>query len=258
MLIKNRPERSFVVDELRVEAYATEEEMGPAAARVVEEGLRSAIEKQGRANLILATGASQFSFLKALKQQEIEWSRVRAFHLDEYTGISAAHPASFRKYLRERILDEVRPGHVHLIDADADDLETTMAAYEELLRQHPIDVACIGIGENGHIAFNDPPVADFDDPRLVKEVELDEACRRQQVNEGWFSSLEETPQRAVTLTIPAIMGSGLISCVVPGERKVEAVRNTLKGPISTTCPASILRTHHNATLFLDAASAAGA
>ena len=139
---------------------------------------------------------------------------------------------------------------------DADDLEGEIERYESLLRAHPLDVACIGIGENGHIAFNDPPVADFDDPRLVKEVELDDACRLQQVHDGWFRSFEETPRRALTLTVPAIMSSRVISCVVPGERKADAVHDTVNGPIATACPASILRRHHNATLLLDPASAA--
>ncbi len=145
---------------------------------------------------------------------------------------------------------------MHLIDGDADDLGAEIERYESLLQEHPIDVACIGIGENGHIAFNDPPVADFDDPRLVKEVELDDACRMQQVGEGWFPSLEDAPRRAVTLTIPAIMSSRIISCVVPGERKAAAVRNALNGPVTTACPASVLRRHENVTLFLDRCSAA--
>src|SRR5690606_25405527 len=144
-----------------------------------------------------------------------------------------------------------------LLRADTPDLEAEARRYEALLAQHPIDVACIGIGENGHIAFNDPPVADFDDPRLVKEVELDHACRQQQVNEGWFASLDGTPRGALTMTIPAVMGARVIRCVVAGERKVEAVREALKWPITTACPASILRRHPHTTLFLDEASAAG-
>jgi glucosamine-6-phosphate deaminase len=252
-----RPQRSFYKDRLLVKAYATADEMGCAAAAFVAESLRSAIAVKGAANLILATGASQLPFLQALKQQAIDWSSVTVFHLDEYTELPERHPASFRRYLKERILDTVRPGQVRLICGDADDLDAEIDRYEALLRRHPIDVACIGIGENGHIAFNDPPVADFDDPGWVKEVELDDRCRMQQVNEGWFASFEETPRRAVTLTIPAIMSSSVISCVVPGERKVEAVTNTLNGPVTTACPASVLRHHDNATLFLDSASAAG-
>jgi len=252
-----RPLRSFRTDRLRVEVFDTARELGTAAADLVEERLAAAIAGRGGANLILATGASQFSFLEALGERPVAWRKVRVFHLDEYKGLGADHPASFRRYLRERILDAVEPGEVHLIEGDAPDLGKTIAAYEALLRAHPIDVACIGIGENGHIAFNDPPVADFEDPLWVKEVELDDACRAQQVHEGWFPSFDETPRSAVTLTVPAIMSSQVISCVVPGERKVDAVRNTLMRDVSTVCPASVLRRHANATLFLDRASASG-
>ena len=250
------PLRSWRRDELRVEVYGTPGDLGEAAAARVERCLASAIENRGRASLVLAAAVSQLSFLGALKRKAIEWARVTVFHLDEYTELPEDHPASFRRFLREHILDAVRPGRVHLMRGDADDLEGEIERYESLLRARPLDVACIGIGENGHIAFNDPPVADFTDPRLVKEVELDDACRMQQVHDGWFRSLEKTPRRALTLTVPAIMGSRVVSCVVPGERKADAVHDALNGPIVTACPASILRRHHNATLFLDPASAA--
>lgn len=251
-----RPIRTFHRDKLLVKVYGTEPESGEAAAELVEQRLQATIIERQRATLILATGTSQLSFLKALEGAAIEWEKVTVFHLDEYTELSEQHPASFRRYLKEHILDAVQPDEVHLINGSADDLEAEIERYEFLLQEHPIDVACIGIGENGHIAFNDPPVADFNDPRLVKEVELDDACRMQQVNEGWFPSLEDAPRRAVTLTIPAIMSSRIISCVVPGQRKAEAVRNALNGPVTTACPASILRRHENVTLFLDRFSAA--
>ena len=249
------PVRSFRRDALRVEVYGTPEDLGEAAARRVEGHLASAIVSRGKANLVLASALSQVSFLEALQGKAIDWASVAVFHLDEYTELPADHPASFRRFLTERFLDVVRPGCVHLIRGDAGDLQGEIERYESLLRGHPLDVACIGIGENGHIAFNDPPVADFDDARRVKEVELDDACRRQQVNEGWFPSFEATPRRALTLTIPAIMGSGFISCVVPGERKADAVHDALNGPVATACPASILRRHGNATLLLEPASA---
>ena len=242
---------SFQKDNLLVRVFTEEQEMGKASAEFVARKLASVIGEKGTANLILATGTSQFSFLEALKKMSIEWNKITVFHLDEYTGITDQHPASFRKYLKERILNEVRPGKVHLIAADAEDLETEMTAYEELLRSYPVDIACIGIGENGHIAFNDPPVADFQDPRMVKLVELDEDCRKQQLGEGWFPTLEDVPKFAVTLTVPAIMACKTISCVVPGKRKAKAVKDTLSGDISTTCPASILRRHTNTWLFLD-------
>ena len=170
-------------------------------------------------------------------------------------GLSEEHPASFRKYLHERIIDHVQPGDAYFLNGDTENLQAEIKRYEQLLASHPIDVACIGIGENGHIAFNDPPVADFEDPRRVKVVQLDEKSRRQQVGEGWFDTLDEVPEQALSLTIPAIMQSTMISCVVPDQRKADAVYDTLYGPVSTDCPASILRTHPEATLFLDQYSA---
>jgi glucosamine-6-phosphate deaminase len=246
-----KPLKTLIKGRLKAEVYESEPETGQAAARFTASRLWKAISGKGSANLILATGTSQFSFLEALKQIEIDWKKITVFHLDEYIGIDANHPASFRKYLTERILDTVQPGKVYLIRADAPDLRKEMASYETLLRSHPVDIACIGIGENGHIAFNDPPVADFNDPLWVKEVELDQACREQQLGEGWFPSIDAVPRTAVTLTVPAIMSSLAISCMVPGSRKAPAVDGTLNGPVSEACPASILRNHPDATLFLD-------
>ena len=190
-----------------------------------------------------------------MQQKEIDWQKITVFHLDEYKGISDTHPASFRKYLKDRILSNVKPKQVYFLNGDAENITDEINRYTTLLKQHPIDVACIGIGENGHIAFNDPPVADFEDSDLVKLVTLDEACRTQQLDEGWFPSFDAVPKQALTLTIPAIMSSKTISCAVPDERKANAVYNALYGKIHTACPASILRTHPSTTLFLDAASA---
>ncbi len=251
----SQPVRSFQKDKLKVEIYESEAESGRAAADHVLKILKSALQTKGTANLILATGTSQLSFLEALKKKDIEWDKITVFHLDEYKDMSDQHPASFRKYLKERILDIVKPGKVYLINGDSPDLDKEMETYSELLKQNPVDIACIGIGENGHIAFNDPPVADFNDPHLVKVVELDEACRRQQMGEGWFPSLDDVPREAVTLTVTAIMNCKSISCVVPGKRKAEAVRNTLYLEISTSCPASILRTHPDTLLFIDSDAA---
>jgi len=247
--------KNFSVDKLQVAIYDTANSMGEAAADFVEKKLNEALAQKGSANLILATGASQFSFLKAFKKRNINWQKITVFHLDEYKDISDQHPASFRKYLRERILDEVAPKKIYFLKGDTEDLEKVMKDYSEALQAHPIDVACIGIGENGHIAFNDPPVADFDDPKLVKLVRLDNACRNQQLGEGWFPTLQDVPEQALTLTIPAIMNCKAISCVVPDERKAQAVHNTLYNKISTACPATILRTHPETILFLDEASA---
>lgn len=245
----------FQKDKLKVKIFENANLLGEAAAISVAKKLNTAISENGFANLILATGASQFQFLEHLQKQTIDWKKITVFHLDEYMGMSITHPASFRKYLKERILDKVRPKEVHYLAGDADDIEAEVARYEELLETHPVDFACIGIGENGHIAFNDPPVADFYDPKLVKVVELDKACRKQQLGEGWFPTFDDIPTHALSLTIPAIMHSNHISCVVPDERKAEAVLNTLNAEISTACPATILRTHPDAVLYLDEGAA---
>lgn len=248
--------KTFKKDELQIKIYKNTEEMGECSAKFVKQNIEAAIKEKGSANLILATGASQFAFIEALKKKDIEWKKINVFHLDEYFGISDQHPASFRKYLKERILDIVKPANVYLIEGDADDYNEVLKNYTKLLKNHPIDVACIGIGENGHIAFNDPPVADFNDPELIKIVELDEACRKQQLGEGWFPTFDDVPKKAFSLTIPAIMSCKIISCVVPDERKAKAVHDTLLGPIDVSCPASILRKHPNTVLFLDKASGA--
>ena len=202
----------------------------------------------------MATGASQFEFLEALTSNgAIDWTRVEMFHLDEYLGIPPEHPASFRRYLMERFIRPTGITRYHLLDGTADP-ETVVRQAGAALRAAPIDCAFVGIGENGHLAFNDPP-ADFEatDPYLI--VELDEACRRQQVGEGWFASLDEVPQRALSISIRQIMDAREIVCVVPDERKAAAVQRCLEGPVSPDAPASILQTHPNVTVYLDAASA---
>ncbi|MCF6332836.1 MAG: glucosamine-6-phosphate deaminase [Draconibacterium sp.] len=245
----------FSKDKLKVKTFETVNEMGKQAAISVAQKLNESINEKGFANLILATGASQFSFLEHLQKQKIDWQKITVFHLDEYKDLSETHPASFRKYLKERILEKVQPKKVYYLNGDAEDIDTEVSRYEELLKTHPIDIACIGIGENGHIAFNDPPVADFKDPKLVKVVELDEACRKQQLGEGWFPTFEEVPTHALSLTISAIMNCKAICCVVPDIRKAEAVFNTINAEISTACPATILRSHADTILYLDKNSA---
>lgn len=247
--------KQFQKDKLTVKVFETMEKLGYSAAINVARILNKSILEKGNANLILATGSSQFSFLEKLQKQEIDWSRITVFHLDEYIGLPETHPASFRKFLRERILEIVQPKKVYYLNGDAKNSEKEVIRYEELLKIHSIDIACIGIGENGHIAFNDPPVADFNDPKLVKVVELDEVCRKQQHGEGWFPTFDDVPTHALSLTIPAIMSCSTISCVVPDERKAEAVFNTLNAKISTACPATILRSHKNTILYLDENSA---
>ncbi|NLO03628.1 MAG: glucosamine-6-phosphate deaminase [Bacteroidales bacterium] len=247
--------KSFKKDNLKVKVYNETEEMGIAAANFVADQLKAVIAEKGSANLILATGASQYAFIQNFQKLDVDWKKITVFHLDEYKGLPETHPASFRKYLKERILDIVKPKEVHYLEGDAADIDAEIKRYEDLLKSHPVDVACIGIGENGHIAFNDPPVADFNDPHLVKVVELDDDCRTQQLGEGWFPTFDDVPTHALSLTITAIMNCKTISCVVPDERKAQAVYNTLNQEISTACPATILRKHPDTVLFLDKASA---
>jgi glucosamine-6-phosphate deaminase len=243
--------KSYFKDKLRVEIFGTKEEMGREAALFVSEKLNKAIKERGSASLILGTGASQYPLLDVLLKEEIDWTKISLFHLDEYIGLSDQHPASFRKFLRERVAKKVNPQNVYYLNGDAEDITSEIKRYGKLLQDHPVDVACIGIGENGHIAFNDPAVADFRDPEYLKVVEMDRACRMQQVGEGWFPTIDDVPATAVTLTIRAIMDAKALCCSVPDERKSTAVYNALSGEISTACPASILRNHDNAVLFLD-------
>lgn len=246
---------SFYKDKLRVEIFGNKEDMGKDAASFVSEILNQAIQDRGTANLILGTGASQYPLLDVLLKKEVDWSKITLFHLDEYIGLSNKHPASFRNFLKVRIADKVNPKNVYYLEGDTTNIDAEIRRYEKLLKGNPVDVACIGIGENGHIAFNDPAVADFNDSEYLKVVEMDEACRKQQVGEGWFPTINHVPEKAVTLTITAIMDCKALCCTVPEERKSEAVFNTLNGEISTSCPASILRKHNNAILFLDSLAA---
>lgn len=226
-----------------------------AAADRAAATIRRAIVEQDRCRVVLATGSSQFEFLEALTAMTgIEWNKVEAFHLDEYVGISTTHPASFRKILLERVIEKVGIETFHSIESDAPDLSAAVRGVGRQLTAAPIDVAFVGIGENGHIAFNDPP-ADFEteDPYLV--VDLDDACRRQQVGEGWFADISQVPTRAVSMSPRQIMKSREIIAVVPDQRKARAVRLCLEGEIRPAAPASILRKHPNAALFLDEESA---
>ncbi len=242
-------------DFLDVHQYPDRAMLGAAAGQRVALTIRAAIGARGKARVIFACAPSQDEFLDALTAQPVDWTKVTIFHMDEYVSLLDTHPASFRSYLREHLLARVRtPGTVHFIHAEAP-LDDEAARYSALLAERPIDLVCLGIGENGHLAFNDPPVADFHDPLRVKVVALDEACRQQQIHDGCFVSLETVPTHALTLTIPALMDSREISCVVPGPRKAAAVRDTLLGPIATSCPASILRTHPRALLHIDDAAA---
>ena len=230
--------------------------LGEAAAAEAASALRDTIARQGRACVVAATGASQFEFLEALvRAPDVDWRRTVFFHLDEYVGLPASHAASFRRYLKERLADRVHPGAFHFIEGDRPDPEAEARRVGELIRGCEIDLAFVGIGENGHLAFNDPP-ADFatEEPYIV--VRLDEACRRQQLGEGWFPSLEDVPRRAISMSIRQIMKARRILCVVPDARKAPAVRDTLTREVSPWRPASALQRHPAATVYLDVDSAA--
>ncbi len=240
---------------MKIEVLGTKDDCGATAAGKAAEILRSAIAARGQASFVAATGASQFEFLKALTgQTSIDWSRTTLYHLDEYIGLPADHPASFRRYLRERLVDLVHPGRVHFIQGDAEDPTAECARLNRLISGDRIEVAFVGIGENGHLAFNDPP-ADFRTEEPYRVVDLDEACRRQQMGEGWFPSLADVPRRAISMSIRQIMKSGAIVGTVPEKRKAQAVKQCLEGEVSPWHPASILREHPNATIYLDQDSA---
>lgn len=245
---------SSTVEQLEVRVYETRQALGENAGAEAAAHLRELLAKQDRVRMIFAAAPSQNEFLETLVNAEgIDWSRVTAFHMDEYIGLPADAPQRFSAFLSDKLFDRVHPGEVHLIDSTAD-AEAECARYAALLSEAPIDVVCLGIGENGHIAFNDPPVADFDDPRIVKPVELDLICRQQQVNDGCFPQLDDVPQQAMTLTIPALFSGKRLFCMVPGATKRAAVTRTLNGPISTECPSTILRRHPSCTLYTDANS----
>lgn len=240
---------------MKIKIFETKKEMGKVAAERAAEVLEEAIKEKGEAVFVAATGASQFEFLKALTSMpSINWSRTTMFHLDEYIGIPENHPASFRKYLKERLINKAHPGTTYLIKGDAEDPELECERLNKIISKKEIDVSFVGIGENGHLAFNDPP-ADFNTEKPYIVVELNEACRRQQLGEGWFNSLKEVPDRAISMSIKQIMKSRNIICTVPDARKAEAVKGCLEGTISPAHPASILRKHERVFLFLDKDSA---
>jgi len=241
---------------MEIKVHTTTEEMAKAAATTAAKHLNEAIREKGQAVFIAATGASQFEFLNVLCGiPSINWDKTIMFHLDEYIGLPETHPASFRKYLKERLIDKVHPGRVHLLQGDSQDPKAECARVGNIINQYEVDVAFVGIGENGHLAFNDPP-ADFDteDPYLV--VNLDDRCRQQQVGEGWFSDLSKVPQKAISMTIHQIMESRNIICTVPTARKAEAVQKCFAtGTVSPNAPASILQEHDRVMVFLDKDSA---
>ena len=249
MLIKE-----IQTEKLTTCVYDTRAEMGRAAGAAAAAAIREVIARKGSANVIFAAAPSQNEMLEALLAEELDFSRIHAFHMDEYVGLSLEDAQSFARYLTDHLFSKAPFASVNLIPAK--DAEQGVVAYTALLRDNPPDVVCMGIGENGHIAFNDPPVADFKDPVLIKRVALDEVCRMQQVHDGCFPTLDAVPKYALTLTVPALLSAGTLICTVPASTKAAAVEAMLRGPYGEQCPATALRRHDCAKMFLDADSAA--
>jgi glucosamine-6-phosphate deaminase len=248
--------RERTIDGLRVVVHADAASLAATAAGEAAAVMNDAVARRGVVHAMFATGNSQLAFVDALvgSTPDVPWERTVVFHMDEYVGLGADHPAGFRRWIRQRIGDAAPVLAAHYLDGLADPA-AECARYGRLLARHPLDLCCLGIGENGHLAFNDPPVADFADPLDVKVVELDRACRQQQVGEGHFPTLADVPRLAMTVTVPALLRARAVLAVVPEERKADAVRTALVGPVSTACPASALRTIDHARLHLDRASA---
>lgn len=248
--------QQFQCGTARIHIYQSRSALGTAAAARAAQLITNAIQKHNRARVIVATGNSQLPLIEALVQCELNWKAVEIFHMDEYAGMKADHPSSFRHWIRTRVEEKAHPGKTNYLAGDAADLDAEMRRYSQLLNAAPIDLAFVGFGENGHIAFNDPHVADFDDPATVKRITLDEASRRQQAGEGHFKDFGSVPREALTVTCSGLFRAESWVCCVPERRKAEAVRNALEGPISESCPASLVRRHPNADVYLDADSAA--
>ena len=248
--------KRFKIDNLDVFVFETRVEMGRAAYELYCDKVKARLQSPGNARAIFAAAHSQDEFLAELAaDRTLDFSRMDAFHMDEYFGLGVDAPQNFGNFLQEHIWRH-QPFHsVNRLRSDAEDLDAEARRYEALVKAAPIDITSLGIGENGHIAFNDPHEADFADPRWVRTTSLDDVCRQQQVNDGEFQTLNSVPKSAFTLTIPALMSSRTLVCVVPCARKARAVRDTLLGPVSPRCPASIMRTHPDAALFLDADAA---
>lgn len=231
-------------------------EMGLTAAKRVSEKIRELQQEKPVLRMMFAAAPSQLEFLQALIKESINWQGIVAFHMDEYIGLPASHPASFRNFLNRHFFDLVPFREIHLINGEVDDPQQEADRYAALLSESPMDIICLGIGENTHLAFNDPHVADFQDPCLVKLVDLDPACRQQQVNDGCFETLEEVPALAITVSLPALFSGSYLFCMVPGKNKAQAVQHTMEEAISPVFPSTLLRKHPAVVLFLDRDSAA--
>ncbi|MFH1086425.1 MAG: 6-phosphogluconolactonase [Chloroflexota bacterium] len=257
MTVPQIPVFTYTFERLRAEVYATRDALGQAAAAAVATRMRAILAQQPRVRMIFAAAPSQNEFLAALSRMpDLEWARVEAFHMDEYVGLAGGAPASFACFLRERLFGLVQPGRVEYLNGAAPDAQAECERYAALLAERPVDIVCAGIGENGHMAFNDPHVADFADLEMVKLVAMDEVCRMQQVHDGAFPALAAVPTTALTLTIPALIAARYLYCMVPGPTKTAAVRRTCHEAIAEACPATLLRRHAQAVLYLVGASAA--
>ena len=244
--------RTYKVDKLSVEIYGNRTLMGEAAARDIKAKIAELLSQKSEINMIFAAAPSQNDVLKALvEDKEIEWNRVNAYHMDEYIGLDKNAPQGFGNFLKDHIFGLVPFKSVNYIDITTSNPEKEAERYGKLLDENPTDIVIMGIGENGHIAFNDPPVADFKDTKTVKPVKLDEVCRQQQVNDGCFATIDDVPTHAMTLTVPTLVRAPYLFCIVPAKTKARAVYETLNGSVDEHCPASILRTHENAVLYLD-------
>jgi len=244
--------KKFVKDQLLVKIFENREKMGENAAQDVAKKIAEIIGEKGKLNIVFAAAPSQNEFLDELvKCNNIDWDKITAFHMDEYIGLVYDAPQKFGNYLNEHIFDKVNFGKIYYIDEKEKNIKELIARYSGLLKEHPIDIICMGIGENGHIAFNDPHVANFTDHEIVKMVNLDQKCRMQQVHDKCFSSLEEVPTHALTMTIPNFCAADYLYCIVPNKNKSKAVERAINGKIDSSCPASILRCHQRAILYLD-------
>lgn len=250
--------KEMKVDKLGVKIYSDRASMGAAAAAECAAVIKDLLSKKDEINMIFAAAPSQNEFLAALAaDKSIDFTRINAYHMDEYIGLDAAAPQGFGNFLRDRLFGVVPFKSVNYLNGNAADADEEAARYSKLLADNPTDIVCMGIGENGHIAFNDPPVADFNDPKLVKVVELELVCRNQQVNDGCFETLDQVPTHALSLTVPSLVKPAYVFCIVPAPTKAQAVYNTLNNAeINEKCPATILRTHDNATLYIEPDSAA--
>jgi glucosamine-6-phosphate deaminase len=243
--------KSKKVKGLEVKIFNSRVLMGEQAASNVAQKINQLLAIQPKVNIIFAAAPSQNEFLAALTTQNIDWSRINAFHMDEYIGLSKDAPQGFGNFLKSRIFGLLPFKTINYLNGNAFDIKDECLRYQNLLNEYPTDIVCMGIGENGHLAFNDPPVADFNDPEMVKEVELEEMCRQQQVNDGCFETIDDVPTHALTLTIPALIKAPYLSLVVPGPSKSQAVYNTLNKPVNESHPSTILTTHPDAVLYLD-------